>query len=131
MAANRTIAVPAPAASSSSPAGTRVQTQPAAAGSPPAKPAPTAAKELPPARPAVAGKTFVQVYSSTNAVRAKEILAQLKKAGFAVAVAETPKNGATSYRVRVGPYGDRAKADSAASRLRREFRLETWVTDLP
>lgn len=131
MAANRTAPTSAPAASSPPPAGTRVQNKPAAPSSSPAKPVPTPAKESPTAKPAVAGRTFVQVYSSSNGARAKEILAELKKAGFPVAVAETPKNGGTSYRVRVGPYTDRAKADSAASRLRRQFRLETWVTDSP
>ena len=97
----------------------------------PAKPAAAVTKAPAPAKPAVAGKTFVQVYSSTNAARAQEIVAQLRKAGFAVVVAETPKGGGTNSRVRVGPYADRAKADAAANRLRREFRLETWVTDSP
>ncbi len=136
MAANRTVPAPTAGARSAaspaspSPAGTRVGTPSAPASADHAASAPTA-KQPPAAKPAASGKTFVQVYSSTNAARAKEILAELKKAGFAVAVAETPKNGATSYRVRVGPYADRAKATAAASRLRRQFRLETWVTDSP
>ena len=46
-------------------------------------------------------------------------------------MSETIVNGATNYRVRVGAYGERAKADAAAARLRREYRLETWVTDSP
>ncbi len=131
MAANRTAPASAPAASGPPPAGTRVQNKPAVPSTAPAKSVPTPAKETPTAKPAVAGRTFVQVYSSTNGVRAKEIVAELKKAGFPVAVAESPKNGGASYRVRVGPYADRAKADAAASRLRRQFRLETWVTDSP
>lgn len=131
MAANRT--VPAPAA----PAGTRVTTTPTAPAAAPTKPAPAAAKPAAaPAKeaatkPAVAGKIFVQVYSSNNANRAKEIVAQLRKAGFAVVVAEIPKGGGTNHRVRVGPYAERAKADAAATKLRRDFRLETWVTDSP
>lgn len=137
MAANRT--VPAPAApGAAAPAGTRVTTQPVAPAAVPAKPAPApakpaaaAAKETATAKPAVAGKIFVQVYSSTNVARAKEIVAQLRKAGFAVVVAETPKGGGTNSRVRVGPYAERAKADAAAAKLRRDFRLETWVTDSP
>ena len=131
MAANRT--VPPPAA----PAGTRVTTPAPAPAAAPTKPAPAAAKPAAApakeaaAKPAVAGRIFVQVYSSTNAARAKEIVAQLRKAGFTVAVAETPKSGATNHRVRVGPYAERAKADAAATKLRRDFRLETWVTDSP
>lgn len=104
--------------------------KPSPPASTPVKPA-AAAKEAPSAKPAVAGKTFVQVYSSTNGTRAKEIVAQLRKAGFPVVIAEAPKGSTATYRVRVGPYSDRAKADSAAARLRRDFRLETWVTDSP
>jgi len=134
MAANRTAPAPvasAPPAASPAPAGTRLSTQPAPPGATPAKPAAATPKGSPATKPAATGKIFVQVYSSTNATRAMEIVAQLKKAGFAVAVAETLKSGGTTYRVRVGPYAERTKADSAASRLRREFRLETWVTDSP
>jgi cell division septation protein DedD len=140
MAANRTVPAPAPAAAESAappPAGTRTTTSPsvppARPGKPASGPAATAGtpKETLAARAPATGKIFVQVYSSTNGKRAREIVAELKKAGFAVAVAETPKAGGKSHRVRVGPYADRSKADSAAARLRREFRLETWVTDSP
>ena len=55
----------------------------------------------------------------------------LRKAGFPVTIAETAKAGGTNYRVRVGPYAERTKADAAATKLRRDFRLETWVTDSP
>ncbi len=133
MAANRTI--PAPAATppaTAPPAGTRITTPPKPAPSTAAaKPAAPAAKEPATAKPAVTGKTFVQVYSSNNGTRAKEIVAQLRKAGFPVAIAETAKAGGTNYRVRVGPYAERTKADAAATKLRRDFRLETWVTDSP
>lgn len=130
MAANRT--VPPPAAPAGSRGTTAPATAPASAPTKPAatKPAAAPAKEAA-AKPAVAGKIFVQVYSSNNAARAKEIVAQLRKAGFAVVVAEIPKGGGTNHRVRVGPYAERAKADAAATKLRRDFRLETWVTDSP
>ena len=133
MAANRTI--PAPAATppaTAPPAGTRITTPPKPAPSTAAaRPAAPAAKEPATAKPAVTGKTFVQVYSSNNGTRAKEIVAQLRKAGFPVTIAETAKAGGTNYRVRVGPYAERTKADAAATKLRRDFRLETWVTDSP
>lgn len=130
MAANRTLPSPGaappaaatqPAPPAASPAAAPVQAKPAAA----------AKKEPAVAKPAAAGKTFVQVYSSTNGTRAKEIVAQLRKGGFTVVVTETPKGGGTNYRVRVGPYAERNKAEAAATRLRRDFRLETWVTDSP
>ena len=93
------------------------------------RPAPAATAAAKPA----AGKLFVQVYSSTNDARAKEIVAELRKAGFKVQLTDTPKAGGaqTNHRVRVGPYEARAAADAAATRLRREFRLDTWVTDTP
>ncbi|MEO8275752.1 MAG: SPOR domain-containing protein [Thermoanaerobaculia bacterium] len=145
MAANRT--TPATTAPASSPpaaattpapatvtpvVGTRTTNRPATpkAASPPSA-ASTPAKANRPAPAAASGRMYVQVYSSTNGTRAKEIVAQLKKAGYAVNVAESKKGAATSYRVRVGPYGDKAKGDAAAAKLRREFRLETWVTDSP
>ncbi len=136
MAANRTVPPPAtPGAPAAAPAGTRAPAQapPAAVPAATTKPVATkpAATKPGTTKPAIAGKIFVQVYSSTNAARAKEIVAQLRKAGFGVAVAETPKGGGTNHRVRVGPFAERAKADAAAVRLRRDFRLETWVTDSP
>lgn len=141
MAANRTVPATPPGEASPPPAGTRVTTPAAAPAKPaaaPAKPAATpavpakeAATKPAAAKPAATGKIFVQVYSSNNAARAQEIVAQLRKAGFAVVVAEIPKGGGKNHRVRVGPYADRTKADAAATRLRRDFRLETWVTDSP
>lgn len=92
-----------------------------------AGPAPSKTENRAPA----AGRIYVQVYSSNNAARAREILAQLRQAGFAVVMAETAKGGGKSYRVRVGPYDNRAAADAAAIRLRRDHRLDTWVTDSP
>jgi DedD protein len=74
---------------------------------------------------------FVQVYSSNNGTRAREIVASLRKAGFPVVMAESPKGGGTNYRVRVGPFESRAQADAQAIRLRRDHRLDTWVTDSP
>ncbi len=131
MAANRTIPAPAAAA----PTATTPKATPAAAAPPattaPAKAPAPAKKEPAAAKPSVAGKTFVQVYSSNNGPRAREIVAQLRKGGFTVVMTETPKGGGTNYRVRVGPYAERTKAEAAATRLRRDFRLETWVTDSP
>jgi cell division septation protein DedD len=115
-----TIAVVTPAPTRSSPPRpTPPPTAPAAAATPAAGAASSAAP------------FFVQVYSSTNGARAREIVAQLRKAGFKVQLSESARAGATNYRVRVGPYGSREGAQAPAERLRREFRLDTWVTDTP
>lgn len=108
-------------------AAARATATPRPTATPAPQPAAAAAKPA-----AAAGKLFVQVYSSTNSTRAKEIVAQLRGAGFKVQLADIAKTGGqTQHRVRVGPYESRAAADAAATRLRREFRLDTWVTDTP
>ena len=54
-----------------------------------------------------------------------------RKAGFPVVISETPKANGKNFRVRVGPFADRAAADAAAIKLRRDQRLDTWLTDSP
>ncbi len=132
--------VDSPAPAATAPAtpvpGTRSRRTPPAAAPSPAAPAvaeaSTAAETKPAAGAAVAdGTVWIQVYSSTNGVRAREIAARLRKAGYKVALADFDKDGQTQTRVRVGPYPSRDKADPVAARLRREQRLDTWVTDSP
>lgn len=93
-------------------------------------PAPTRAAAPASAEPAQ-GTVFVQVYSSSNGARAREIAGELRKAGFPVVLAEAPAGGGTTYRVRVGPYPSRDQAEQAAVKLRRQHRLDTWVTEAP
>jgi cell division protein FtsN len=114
--------------------GTR--TRRAAAAAPPSAPAPSEAKAPAETKPAASeatadGTVWIQVYSSTNGVHAREIAARLRKAGFKVVLADFEKDGQTQTRVRVGPFPSRDKADPVAARLRREQRLDTWVTDSP
>lgn len=104
----------------------------------PPTPAPTAAPRATAtaaaraAEPAPAGgRFFVQVYSSTNAPRARQIVADLRKAGFQVVLSEPAAGTTGNYRVRVGPYENRERAEAAAKRLQREHRLDYWVTDTP
>lgn len=133
MAANRQVApasppAAAPEAPTAAPApaaGTRTTRGPAATAPVPTKPAER------PARAARAGSLWVQVYSSSNGDRAREIVAQLESAKFAVVLAELERAGGVNYRVRVGPFDARPKAEAAATRLRREQKLDTWITDTP
>jgi len=126
MAANRELQAPspvaAPAPATATPAaGTRrtrdVEAEP--------KPAER------PARAARTGTLWVQVYSSANGERAREIVAQLERAKFPVVLAELERAGGTNFRVRVGPFAARPEAETAATRLRREQKLDTWITDSP
>jgi hypothetical protein len=117
-------AAPPPAVA---PPGTRVRRAPApAAETPPAVVAAPA-----PVEPERAAPFFIQVYSSTNGARAREIAERLRRSSFEARVLDTPVAGGTTYRVRVGPYANRDLADRTAGRLRREYRLDTWVTDQP
>lgn len=112
------------------PAVAAVTPKPAAATPKPATAAPKPATATP--KPAsAAGEVWVQVYSSTNGERAREIVASLRKAKFPVVLAEVMKDGAALQRVRVGPFATRERADTAAAKLRREHRLDTWITDTP
>jgi cell division protein FtsN len=118
------------------PPGTRVRRAPApAAETPPAvvaAPAPVEPERATPlAASAAAAPFFIQVYSSTNGARAREIAERLRRSSFEARVLDTPVAGGTTYRVRVGPYANRDLADRTAGRLRREYRLDTWVTDQP
>jgi cell division septation protein DedD len=94
----------------------------------PASPAPAPSSAPPAAAPT---STWIQVYSSTNGGNAQGLAARLRRGGFGVVVLEAPSGASVTYRVRVGPYGSRAAADAAAARLRREYRLDTWITDQP
>ncbi len=133
MAANREPEVAAPAAAPAAAAivaeaGSRTRQTPATT-----TPAPTVETARPAAStaPIAAAGTWVQVYSSTNGERAREIVASLRRAKFPVVLAQLPRDGASQYRVRVGPYPARDRAEAAAARLRREHRLDTWITDTP
>lgn len=82
-------------------------------------PAPTAAAAAKPSpRPAAAKKdgAYVQVLATQNATTADELSKKLAKAGFKADVSEIP-NKAGWFRVRVGPYPDRARAQTAAKKL--------------
>jgi DedD protein len=130
MAANRVDESPAsPPAARTQPAapGTRATR---GTGSPAKAPAPGREGAGAPPAPDPGGTLWIQVYSSTNRERATEIVRRLEQGGFTVKLLEPSASGG-NVRVRVGPYADRAKADRAAGRLRREHKLDTWVTDSP
>ncbi len=119
------VAISSTPAFTASTAGSSSPAVPSATGAVVAEPKPS------PSAPAVAGSIWIQVYSSNNRERAREIVASLERAALRVRLVEATKDGATSYRVRVGPYPTRGAAEIDAVRLRRELRLDTWVTDTP
>lgn len=74
------------------------------------------------------GDVVIQVFSSADGEQAEALVARLEQAGYAAFVDPLDNGTRTMFRVRVGPYASRELADAAAAELRREFRLETWIT---
>jgi DedD protein len=70
----------------------------------------------------------VQVFSSADRTQAQRIVDQLREGGFAALLSPVQVERRTMYRVRIGPFGERADAERAAARIRREFKLDTWIT---
>lgn len=68
-----------------------------------------------PARPAASGKIWVQV-SALPAEKADELVKKLKAKGYATDLSPVEKDP-NIFRIRVGPYSDRAKAEAAAKKL--------------
>ncbi len=112
---------PAPAA----PAESTPATPAAAAPATPAAPAPAAAEEPTTPRSLV----VIQVFSSNDRAQAERVVERLRGGGLPALLAPVEVSGRTMYRVRIGPYRDPDQAESVADRVRKEFRLDTWIID--
>jgi cell division protein FtsN len=71
---------------------------------------------------------LVQVFSSADRSQADRVYQQLREGGFSPVMSPVEVDGNVMYRVRLGPYGDRTEAQSVADRVRRTFKLDTWIT---
>lgn len=90
--------------------------EPTATPRPTAPPAtPKAAERPEKAKPAAKG-FFVQVLATKDGKKADELVKRLKKQGMKADVSVSPKSP-DLFVVRVGPYGDRPKADAARKKL--------------
>lgn len=91
-------------------------------------PAPTrTARAAEPAIPR--GSAVIQVFSSADQDQAERIRNQLVKGGYKAYLSPVETGGRTMYRVRIGPYGSRSDADTAAANVRKNYKLDTWVTE--
>ena len=105
------------------------KTTPAAAPAPSTKPAVhaiprlTQAAPTPAAAPAasVSGKWLVQAGSYGTAANAEKVVTILKKQGIHASLSHFTKAGHTYYRVRVGPYAERADAEKAATAVAKAY----------
>ena len=88
--------------------------------SPKAAPSPTKVPSTAPPKPAAKqdGPFWVQV-AALSAANADELSSRLRKAGFRPDVAPVPRKAGV-FRVRIGPYPDRDRAEVAIRRLRKE-----------
>ena len=94
--------------------------------SPPAPTKPPATPTAPPAAPTPVpkaatkkeGSFFVQVLATQKADVADEMTKKLRADGFAADVTPVP-NKPGWFRVRVGPFADRSKADATAGRIQK------------
>lgn len=96
------------------------------AASPPAPAATPAAAAPEPA--AAAGGLVVQVFSSRDKEQAEKVVQRLEGGGNRAYLSPVEVSGRTMYRVRIGPFGDRAEAQTVADQVRRDFKLDTWIT---
>jgi DedD protein len=92
--------------------------KPVAAGSQPVEPGPL-------------GNWVVQMGSFSSEQNALRLRDRLRKAGFVTQVEKVLVNGKTLFRVRVGPYLERAEADGDQKKLAETFDLKGRVLAYP
>lgn len=84
--------------------------------------------EANPAGSLATGDVVIQVLVSSEEDKARDVLDRLRESGFRAFLSPVADGGRTLYRVRVGPFEEKAEAERVAERLRRTFDLETWIT---
>ncbi|HEY1992400.1 MAG TPA: SPOR domain-containing protein [Gammaproteobacteria bacterium] len=116
---NSTTAAPATAAAVASKAA------PMAAPAPATRPAvhaiPRPAQAAPAPAASASGKWLVQAGSYGSTANAEKVVATLKKHGIHASLSHFTKAGHTYYRVRVGPYAERADAEKAAAAVAKAY----------
>lgn len=82
------------------------------------------------ATPAVPkGSVVIQVFSSPERSQADRIRDRLVGGGYQAYLSPVEVGGHTMYRVRIGPFGSRDDAQSVAEKVRKGYKLDTWVTE--
>ncbi|MEM1183233.1 MAG: SPOR domain-containing protein, partial [Acidobacteriota bacterium] len=97
---------------------------------PPPKPAPrqaAPAQTAPP--PAAAGETFVvQVFSTHDEPQAVKLQQRLQQMRYRAFMSTIDVGGQTMYRVRIGPFTERNRAEKVKIDVRNQLKLDPWVT---
>lgn len=102
----------------------------------PAPPPPPAQEAPVPDQPAPTRTTLppgsegfvVQVFSSRDQAQAQKVLDRLIRSEQDAFLLPQEVAGEVMYRVRIGPFRQRAQAEDVAERVRSEFGLDTWIT---
>lgn len=98
------------------------RSQPPRATAPAAQPA-----DEPPPIPGQGGPV-IQVFSSHDQAQAQKVLDRLLRADYDAFLSPAEVRGIVRFRVRVGPFRDRAEAEKIAANIRTDLKLETWIT---
>ena len=85
------------------------------------------AEEAAPA-PETGEGVVIQVFSSQDREQAERIVAELRGGGHEAYLSPVEVDGKTMFRVRIGPFAQRSRAERVAENVRRSFRLDTWIT---
>ncbi len=74
------------------------------------------------------GDVVIQVFSSGEEAKARNVLDLLEKHGFRAFLSPVVDGDRTLYRVRVGPFEHKSEAQAVAEKLHKSLNLETWIT---
>jgi DedD protein len=73
------------------------------------------------------GEMAVQVFSSADEDQARLVLRQLKAAGYTMFLSPVETGDKRMFRVRIGPYTDRATAQRVSDDVKRQFGYQPWI----
>ncbi len=108
---------------------TRPAPPPATTPTPKARPAPPTPRAAPPSAAPAGEELIIQVFSTRDEAQAKKVIANLRRGGHQAFLSPVDLGGQTrTYRVRIGPFTSRAAAEKVAAEIRKDYKLETWVT---
>jgi cell division protein FtsN len=122
---------PAPKRAVPAPAAAEEEAEEAPAPAPVPKKTAARAHDKTAASTAAAGKGayVIQVFSSADKAQADRIRAKLAGGGQKAFLSPIDRGGRTMYRVRVGPFKSHDDAQKVADKVRKAYRLDTWVTE--
>ena len=75
------------------------------------------------------GAYVIQVFSSADKSQADRIRAKLAGSGQKAYLSPIERGGRTMYRVRIGPFRSRGDAQTVADKVRKGYKMDTWVTE--